>query len=718
MTTALPLIFAVFLQSIPEPPTAEATKAFREGRYKQADELMSHVVSEQEKAYGQDSPELLPSLSFLGRIRMAMGETMRAELPMLRVIAIREKHHGPGHPDLAPDLIALGKFQSTQKRFHAAEPRLARAVEILETFYHALDKRLLPALDALAIVKIELKYLDGAEQLLRRALLIRETEFGPHSQEVAPTLDQLATVLFRLKRYQESEAASERALAIWITVVGAEHALVAISYDNLAVAQAAQQRYEEAEENYSRALEIRQEGAVRNAHALGLVMAAQGKLNEVEALYASTLGIIDRLPPGSPVGEVALRAYAGILRKLNKDSAAARIERRFEPAIAWNFEGGSLARTEKISNTHFRCHLAGEVDQDKRNRQASWYYFRLDHAAGKDTTLDLVGLLGEYNYKPNRGAVTRDTIPVFSYDRVNWDHFPATAVEYDEKIPRMRLRFKPDKHPVWIAHVPPYTNRDLMLLLRLVRRHPHLERRVIGKTANGRDLLLLTVTNPAVEARSKKVVWLMFRQHSWEAGSSWTGEGALKFLLSEDDLAVRMRDTAIFKILPMCDPDGVARGGVRFNANGYDLNRNWDIVNETLMPEIAAERKAVLDWVDAGGRLDVFLTLHNTETAEYVDGPPQAFTDLRDRLFKLLVENTSFHPSRPPGSAEVSTTPGKPGRMAVVQGLYRDRKLPAFLMEQRIAFNERMKKLPSVEDRTRFGAQLVIAMWMAVQQKE
>jgi hypothetical protein len=84
----------------------------------------------------------------------------------------------------------------------------------------------------------------------------------------------------------------------------------------------------------------------------------------------------------------------------------------------------------------------------------------------------------------------------------------------------------------------------------------------------------------------------------------------LRFLLSADPVAAEMRRTAIFKIFPLCDPDGVARGGVRFNANGFDLNRNWDAPNldmdETKMPEIAAQRKAILDWVDAGQRVDFF----------------------------------------------------------------------------------------------------------------
>ena len=52
--------------------------------------------------------------------------------------------------------------------------------------------------------------------------------------------------------------------------------------------------------------------------------------------------------------------------------------------------------------------------------------------------------------------------------------------------------------------------------------------------------------------------------------------------------------------------------------------------------------------------------------------------------------------------------------MTVVQGLYRDLKIPAFLMEQRISHNPKLGHLPEVPDRMAFGAQLVGAAAKAV----
>lgn len=241
--------------------------------------------------------------------------------------------------------------------------------------------------------------------------------------------------------------------------------------------------------------------------------------------------------------------------------------------VSTNFEGGCLGRVEKVSNTHVRLAVKGETDQDGRNRQANWYYFRIDDAGAKELTLDIIDLPGEYNYRPNQGAITKDTPPVISYDGRTWKHID--TVSYDPAGPTLTLRITPAQPRFWIAHVPPYTSVELGRLRADARRHPDFHEQVIGKTLGGRDVLLWTIARQP-EAKDAPTVWLMFRQHSWETGSSWAGEGAIRALLGNDAEAVRRRQSIVWKVFPLCDPDGVSRGGVRFNANGYDLNRNWD----------------------------------------------------------------------------------------------------------------------------------------------
>ncbi|MFN7994548.1 MAG: M14-type cytosolic carboxypeptidase [Bryobacteraceae bacterium] len=381
-----------------------------------------------------------------------------------------------------------------------------------------------------------------------------------------------------------------------------------------------------------------------------------------------------------------------------------------------DFEGGCLGRIEKVSETQFRLGAKGEKDQDGRNRQANWYYFRVDGAPANELTLDIVDLPGEYNYRPNKGAITGDTPPVISYDRRTWKHIETFT--YDPIEPKLTLRVTPRRARFWIAHVPPYTAQELARLRADAIRHPDFHEQVIGRTPGGRDLVLWTVAAQPV-AKGKPTVWLMFRQHSWETGSSWTGEGVVRTLLRDDAAARGQRQSIIWKIFPLCDPDGVARGGVRFNVNGYDLNRNWDVEDPRKMPEIAAQRGAVRAWIRDGHTVALYFSLHNTETGEYLEGPPHRggngrFQPLAERFFKILSTETTFAPTTPLQYADITTTAGMTGRMTVVQGLYRDFKIPTFLMEQRISMNPKLGHLPEIPDRMAFGGQLVDAIAKAV----
>jgi Cytosolic carboxypeptidase N-terminal domain/Zinc carboxypeptidase len=301
------------------------------------------------------------------------------------------------------------------------------------------------------------------------------------------------------------------------------------------------------------------------------------------------------------------------------------------PAIHTDFEGGSLGRIEQVSATHFRLAVKGESDQDGRNRQANWYYFRVDGASSQPLTLDIVNLPGEYNYQPNKGAITKDTPPVISYDDTHWEHF--TTVDYDAEEPKLILHIQPRGKRFWIAHCPLYTNQTLAKLRSDIKSHPDFREESIGRTARGRDLVLWTISHG--DSKARKTIWLMFRQHSWESGSSWVGDAAVRTLVAPGAESSRLRDQVIWKILPLCDPDGVARGGVRFNINGFDLNRNWDVLDPTRMPEITAQRNAIKDWLNTGNHVDLLLSLHNTETVEYLEGPPD---DAGKGKFKLLAE--------------------------------------------------------------------------------
>ena len=379
-----------------------------------------------------------------------------------------------------------------------------------------------------------------------------------------------------------------------------------------------------------------------------------------------------------------------------------------------NFDGGSLGKIEGLSDTHFRCAVRGEYNYQGRNRQASWYYFRMDNVRGRDITIELTDLVGEYDNRPGAIAIKKTTRPVFSSDGKTWQHFE--SMDYDDKEAKAILHFRLTHDRIWIAHIQPYTSRDLQSLLDSVRGSPDLRIETIGKTAQGRDLLLLTVTNFARPDTNKKVVWLVARQHAWESGGSFVAEGAIRLILSGDPEARRLRDRVIFKFIPMADPDGVARGGVRFNANGYDVNRHWEEVDLrdpkslAAMPEIWYMKKAIVDFARSERPIDLLLYLHNEEDNDWISGAPvsdPAFQKLVERFYDLLMAETTFDGRQRPSNRPDSLS-------GTSLALYQAAKVPAVLMEQKVTMNKRLGRLPTAADRVEFGKALIRCMARAV----
>ena len=373
-----------------------------------------------------------------------------------------------------------------------------------------------------------------------------------------------------------------------------------------------------------------------------------------------------------------------------------------------NFEDASLGTVEKLGENSFRCHVLGQYDERGRNRQANWYYFRMDHVKGRALTVTLTDFVGEYNDRPGAVAMNAAIHPVVSTDGRLWKTID--AMRWDDQRKETILSLKVDSDSLWIAHVVPYTTSDLHRLIEEVDRHPAALVETIGKSVNGRDLYLLTVTNPTINSSGKKVLWFIARQHAWETGTSYVMEGALRFITSEDPKAAELRDRFIFKFIPMMDPDGCATGKVRFNANGYDVNRHWDEVDLNnkehlrLMPEIWYGKRAIFSWVDAGRPIDLMVNLHNTETNEYLETNATDEPNLKRirKFYDLLTSQSSFDPPRP---LVLTTEP-----VTTTDSLYAQKRIPVMLMEQRITPGKKFDHALMPDERRAFGRQLLECM--------
>jgi hypothetical protein len=381
-----------------------------------------------------------------------------------------------------------------------------------------------------------------------------------------------------------------------------------------------------------------------------------------------------------------------------------------EVTFSTAFESGSIGRIEKVNESTFRVHVLGQQDERGRNRAATWYCFRMDHVQDRNLTITLTDFVGEYNDVPGSCPMNEKIRPAMSEDGQTWSH--AEDMTWDNGKKEATVRLRPKHDSVWLATQAMYPHSRFVALVDELKQSPHARVEAIGKSVQGRDLVLITVTDFAKPDTEKKTLWLQARQHAWEGGTSYVAEGAIRFAVSDLPEAHALREKNICIFTPMVAVDGCAIGLPRFNVHGYDPNRHWDEVNLRdkryleLMPEVWYFKKTILSHVARGGHIDLMLNMHNTETGEYVATQADDSQSLAKMnvMYDRLLSATSFDPSSP---QKLRTSERASGN---TNWLYQEARIPVMLMEQRIGFSTKLNRWPTVNDRLEFGPALLLAM--------
>ncbi|XP_037083863.1 cytosolic carboxypeptidase-like protein 5 [Pollicipes pollicipes] len=171
--------------------------------------------------------------------------------------------------------------------------------------------------------------------------------------------------------------------------------------------------------------------------------------------------------------------------------------------------------------------------------------------------------------------------------------FPYSYTELQTELNARDLQFRLSP-PVDI-----YYHREL-LTYTLDGRRVDLLTITAADGGEGREMRLpglfpLALSEPrAIRFPGRKVVLLSARVHPGETPSSHVLNGCLRFLLSADARAARLRRLYVVKVVPMLNPDGVARGHYRTNIHGANLNRMYGDPTRALYPEVHAAKSVAL----------------------------------------------------------------------------------------------------------------------------
>jgi len=282
-------------------------------------------------------------------------------------------------------------------------------------------------------------------------------------------------------------------------------------------------------------------------------------------------------------------------------------------SIHSDFDGGNI----ELVHDHGGGRIDLAIRPDHQSAYYQWFYFRVDGASGTELELRLTNAGGSAytgGWENYRACISADN-----------SHWTRVDTAYADGV--LTIRHTPASDRLWVAYFAPYDSLSHRALVERVKALPGMGHRVLGQTLDGRDLDLFTL------GEGPRPVWLYARQHPGETMAEWWMDAAIPFLASEAPEAVSLRREARFYIVLNVNPDGSARGHLRTNAAGTDLNRQWAGPSPEKSPEVLAIRQAM----DESG-VDFAIDVHGDEAIPHVfmagfEGVP-SWTPERDALYR------------------------------------------------------------------------------------
>ena len=288
--------------------------------------------------------------------------------------------------------------------------------------------------------------------------------------------------------------------------------------------------------------------------------------------------------------------------------------------VAANFHSGNI---EVLGLSGHTARLA--IRQDHGSRHLQWFHFLVAGAKGEAVELRI-----ENANRASYERGWRDYRACASVDRERWVRVP-TRYEDGSLI----IEHTPDADLCWYAYFAPYDDARHQALIGRCQQATGVRAEVLGTTLDGRTLDCLRF------GEGPKVAWVIARQHPGETMAEWHGEGMLERLTDPADaLARQLREALTFFVVPNMNPDGSARGHLRTNAAGTNLNRAWAEPSMDESPEV----QLVRDRMDRTG-VSFCLDVHGDEALPYnfiagsdgVGSLPDAIHALRPRYETALV---------------------------------------------------------------------------------
>lgn len=211
----------------------------------------------------------------------------------------------------------------------------------------------------------------------------------------------------------------------------------------------------------------------------------------------------------------------------------------------------------------------------------------------------------------------------------NSEQWQTVMVDVDDTVGYLRLDVPPGETEIhW--H-PPYNYAQSEQFISSLQEHPLVKIEKIGESPEKRNLWLLRITDASTQP--KKNFLIRARVHPYESASSYSMEGMVRWLLSDEPYAAEALRRYVFYLLPMANPDGVHNGMGSLTAPRGD---NLSFIPYAPNDAVRAMKEAV-DRV----RPAVAIDLHNWQN-KHTDGLLGLNPAVRERFVRYMPDQLEF----------------------------------------------------------------------------
>ncbi|XP_057225992.1 cytosolic carboxypeptidase 1 isoform X3 [Malurus melanocephalus] len=252
------------------------------------------------------------------------------------------------------------------------------------------------------------------------------------------------------------------------------------------------------------------------------------------------------------------------------------------------FESGNLRKVIQIRKNEYDLILNSDINS---NHYHQWFYFEVSGMkAGIAYRFNIINCEksnSQFNYgmQPLMYSVQEALNSRPCWTRVGTDicyyknHFSRSSIAAGGQKGKsyytitFTVTFQHKDDVCYFAYHYPYTYSALKMHLRKLEsmhnpQQIYFRQDVLCKTLAGNSCPLVTITampeskyyEHISQFRNRPYIFLSARVHPGETNSSWVMKGTLEFLMSNNPSAQCLRESYIFKIVPMLNPDGVING--------------------------------------------------------------------------------------------------------------------------------------------------------------